>query len=66
MSDIEIARNAKLKNILEITKDLGIDEENVEPYGKYKAKLDYKKINTNQDNFFVKYKQNYLDYLYTL
>ena len=48
MSDIEIARNAKLKNILEITKDLGIDEENVEPYGKYKAKLDYKKINTNK------------------
>ena len=27
MSDIEIARGAKLKNILEITKDLGIDEE---------------------------------------
>ena len=48
MSDIEIARDAKLKNILEITKDLGIDEENVEPYGKYKAKLDYKKINTNK------------------
>lgn len=39
MEDIEIARNAKLKNITEITSNLGIEEEYVEQYGKYKAKI---------------------------
>ena len=42
MEDIEIARNAKLKNITEIATKLGIDEEQVEQYGKYKAKIDYR------------------------
>lgn len=39
MQDIEIARQTKLKEITKITSELGIDEEYVEPYGKYKAKL---------------------------
>ena len=39
MEDIEIARNAKLKNITEIAEKLGIDEEYLEQYGKYKAKI---------------------------
>ncbi len=39
MSDIEIARNAKLKNINEITKNLRISDDYVENYGKYKAKI---------------------------
>ncbi len=39
MKDIEIARNAKLKNINEITRRLDIPEEYVEQYGKYKAKI---------------------------
>ena len=39
MSDIEIARNAKLKNIKEITDKLNIPESEVEPIGKYKAKI---------------------------
>ena len=42
MEDIEIARQAKLKNINEITKKLGIDDEYVEQYGKYKAKISTK------------------------
>ena len=37
MEDIEIARNAKLKKINEITDELNIPEEFVEQYGKYKA-----------------------------
>ena len=43
MQDIEIARNAKLKNINEIAQKLGISEDYLEQYGKYKAKisLDY-------------------------
>ena len=39
MTDIEIARNTKLKEITTIAKNLDIDEEDVELYGKYKAKL---------------------------
>ena len=39
MSDIEIARNAKLKNIKEITDKLNIPESEVDPIGKYKAKI---------------------------
>ena len=39
MQDIEIARNAKLKNINEIADRLKIDEEYLEQYGKYKAKI---------------------------
>ena len=39
MEDIEIAREAKLKNIIDITKKLDIPEDDVEPIGKYKAKI---------------------------
>lgn len=39
MEDIEIARNTKLEKIEQIAKELGIKEEYVEPYGKYKAKI---------------------------
>ena len=40
LSDIEIAQGAKMLPITEIADRLGIDPELVEPYGKYKAKLD--------------------------
>ena len=40
-SDIEIAQQAKLKPISEIAKRLGIGEEYIESYGRYKAKIDY-------------------------
>ena len=40
LSDIEIAQGAKMLPITEISDKLGIDPELVEPYGKYKAKLD--------------------------
>ena len=38
MTDIEIARNTKLYDIKKIAKNLGIDNEYIENYGKYKAK----------------------------
>ena len=39
-SNIEIAQAAKMKPILQVAKDrLGIAEENLEPYGRYKAKI---------------------------
>ena len=39
MTDIEIARNTKLKPIVEIADKLGITDEEIEQYGKYKAKI---------------------------
>lgn len=39
LSDIEIAQNANMKKITEIAADLGINEDCLEPYGHYKAKL---------------------------
>ena len=39
MTDIEIAKNVKLEKIEQIAKDIGIEEEYVESYGKYKAKI---------------------------
>jgi formate--tetrahydrofolate ligase len=38
-TDIEIAREAKLKHIREVAGKLGIEEDDLELYGKYKAKL---------------------------
>lgn len=38
-SDIEIAREAKMKPIVEIAREIGIPEDMVENYGKYKAKI---------------------------
>jgi formate--tetrahydrofolate ligase len=38
-TDIEIAQNAKLKPITEIASSLGLSEDDIELYGKYKAKI---------------------------
>lgn len=40
-SDIEIAQEATLQDIREIAKKLNLTEEDIELYGKYKAKVDY-------------------------
>ena len=56
MSDIEIARNAKLKKITEIAKQINIDENEIEQYGKYKAKISYetiKKLEKNNDGKLI-------------
>ena len=39
MTDIEIARNTKLEKIVDIAKKVGIEEDDIEQYGKYKAKI---------------------------
>lgn len=39
MTDIEIAQNAKMKNIKDVVSVLDITEDDLEMYGKYKAKL---------------------------
>ena len=45
LSDIEIAQSKKLKHIKEIAKKINIEEDDLELYGKYKAKLPLKLIN---------------------
>ena len=42
LTDIEIAQQTKMKKISEIAANLGISEEETEPYGHYKAKLSQK------------------------
>ena len=39
LTDIEIAQNAKMKNITDIASELGISADEIEPYGHYKAKI---------------------------
>ena len=39
MTDIQIAQAAKKENIVEIAKRLGLTEDDIEQYGKYKAKI---------------------------
>ncbi len=40
-SDIEIAQEAKMEDIREVAKRVGLGEDDIELYGKYKAKVDY-------------------------
>ncbi len=56
MTDIEIARNVELKKITEIAKDLDIKEDEIEMYGKYKAKISRevnKKLQNKQDGKLI-------------
>ena len=39
MTDLEIAQNADIKNIKEIAKKISLSEDDIEYYGKYKAKI---------------------------
>jgi len=48
-SDIEIAQECKKKKITEIAEIAGVDEEYLELYGNYKAKVDYKLIRDKKD-----------------
>ena len=42
MTDLEIAQSAKMKKITEVAKTLNLGEDDLELYGKYKAKIDLK------------------------
>ena len=46
MTDIEIAREAKLKNINEVAADLGLTQNDYECYGSYKAKVNANNFRT--------------------
>ncbi len=56
LSDIEIAQGAKMKRINEIAAGLGIEENDLEPYGHYKAKLSeslYSKLAFREDGKLI-------------
>ena len=56
MEDIEISRRANIKNIREIAEELNIDQEYVEQYGKFKAKISNKlmsKLNNNPNGKLI-------------
>ena len=49
LTDIEIAQQAKMKKIAQIAAEIGIDENDIEPYGHYKAKLSDDALNKLKD-----------------
>ena len=49
LSDIEIAQQAKMQKITDVAAKLGISEDDIELYGKYKAKLSYDLIRRVKD-----------------
>ena len=56
LTDIEIAQRANIKPIKEIAKSLGIDENDLDFYGKYKAKINdslFEKVKNNPDGKLV-------------
>ena len=56
MTDIEIARNVKLDKISKVAKNLEITEDNIELYGRYKAKISdsvYKKLKNKKDGKLI-------------
>ena len=50
LTDIEIAQACQKRPITEIAKAAGIDEEYLEQYGKYKAKVDYQFLKDHMDD----------------
>jgi formate--tetrahydrofolate ligase len=55
-SDIEIAQQASMKKIFEIANGLDIEEEELEPYGRYKAKLSLdilKRLHTKENGKLI-------------
>ena len=56
LSDIEIAQQAKLKPIAQVAAELGVREEEYEPYGRYQAKLNdtlWKRLSEKPDGKLV-------------
>lgn len=50
LSDIEIAQQATLKPIFEVAQSLGLDSNQIEPYGRYKAKIPLNEIDRLSEN----------------
>ncbi len=55
LTDLEIAQSAHLRPIVEIARDLGLEEDDVELYGKYKAKVSLQVLEKLKDRPLGKY-----------
>ena len=56
LTDVEIAQSAKMRSIVEVAKKVGLDEDDLELYGKYKAKISLeaiKKLEKNEDGKLI-------------
>lgn len=56
MTDIEIARSTKLDNIVDVAKKVDVEEEDLELYGKYKAKFSselYEKVKDRKNGKLI-------------
>lgn len=53
LTDLEIAQQAKILKITEIAKKINVDEDDLELYGKYKAKIDPKSIKDNKNGKLI-------------
>ena len=56
LTDIEIAQQATLQPITKIAADLGITEDELIPYGRYKAKLDnavFRRLENEKDGKLI-------------
>ena len=49
-SDIQIAQETEMKNIMEIADSAGLDRKYIELYGNYKAKVDYNLLEDKKDS----------------
>ena len=52
LTDIEIAQSADIRPIREIAEKIAIEEEDLEYYGRYKAKIPLKYINEEKIKIF--------------
>jgi len=48
LNDIQIAQSAKMLPILEVAKKIGLEEEDIELYGKYKGKISLEALRRNE------------------
>ena len=56
LTDIQIAQNAKMEHISKIAEKIGLTENDIDFYGKYKAKISpdvYKKVKDNKDGKLI-------------
>ena len=64
MSDLEIARTAKKKSIVEVAQNLNLSEKNLKAYGPHIAKIDVNSINSvPEKKFHSFYDQNVGQYV---
>ena len=49
LTDIEIAKQCKMKNIYDVAHTVGIDDDFIEPYGKHKAKISLSYLDSRSD-----------------